>query len=168
MTEAPSPALVGGGAEGRAAPRFWASGRRRARWRGTGVCALSDPLPVPGWSAGRGRGRSPGTGLELELQAVPARQPGRLGPCPSPGSSRRACPGLSLPTSLERQAPLGEEGSVLLRQSRPTEAPLSAPAQAGPHVFPGSPVLCAPAPPPPPGLLCAAPALSGPLPWSLL
>lgn len=37
VTEAPSPALVGGGAGSRAAPRFWTSGRRRARWRGSGL-----------------------------------------------------------------------------------------------------------------------------------
>lgn len=61
------------------------------------LCALSGPLPVPGWSAGRGAGGSLGTSLELELQAVPARQPGRLGPCPSPGPSRKVCPGPALP-----------------------------------------------------------------------
>lgn len=142
--------------EGRAAPRFWASGRRRARWRGTGVCALGGPLPVPGCSAGRGGGRSPGTGLELELQAVPARQPGRLGSCLSPGPSRKVCPGPVLPDPPGAPGTSSRRGQcVVASEPPPAETPLSAPATrpGGP-----SPVACVRVP-------CSVPWPPPPAPW---
>ena len=88
VTEAPSPALLGGGAEGGAT---LGQGERNRD------SAPSAARSVPGWSVGRGEGGSPGASLELELQAVPARQPGCLGSCPSPGPSRKLCPGPALP-----------------------------------------------------------------------
>ena len=79
-------------------------------------------LLCPRLERGARRGRVSGASLELELQAAPARQRGSLGSCPSPGPSRKVCPGLLSPDLLGAPDPLPEgTGRCVALESPPAD-----------------------------------------------
>lgn len=115
-TEAPSPALVGGGAEGRAAPRSWASGRCWVRWRETGTLRPQQPALCP-WlehGARRGRASRDQLGAGVAGSACRTARPSRVLSLPRFFQEGLSWP-CSPPTSLERRTLFQKVlGSVLL------------------------------------------------------
>lgn len=118
VTEAPSPALLGGGAEGRAAP---ASGRRWVRWRETGTLS-SAACSVPGWSVGRGAGGSQGPAWSWSCRQPLPDSAAVWGPVPPQVLPGRSVLALLSPDLLGAPDPLPEgTGRCVALESPPAD-----------------------------------------------